>query len=47
MLRSFLVKKDMVPDLNMSRGQKFHFVSFLFFGFTLVILLRNFNFVVH
>ena len=42
----FLVLEDMMSDLNMSHGKKSHFVSFPFFDFTLVIILRNFNFVI-
>ena len=38
----FFGKKDMVSDLKMS-----DFVSFPFFGFTLVIKVRNFDFEGH
>ena len=36
-----------MSDLNMSLGKMFDFVSFLLFGFTLVIYLRNFDFENH
>ena len=34
----------MLSDLNMSYGKMSGFVSFLLFGFSLVIKLRNFDF---
>ena len=37
----------MVSDLNMSLGKMSGFVSFPFFGFTLVIKLRNYDFESH
>ena len=33
-----------MPDLNVPRGNTSHFVSFPLFGFTLVMRLRNFDF---
>ena len=46
-LQYFLIKKYMLPDLNMSHGKMSDFVSFPLFGFTLVIKLRNFDFESH
>ena len=43
----FFGKKDMVSDLNMTHGKMSDFVSFPFFGFTLVIKVRNFDFEGH
>ena len=37
----------MTSDLNMSNGKMSDFVSFPFFGFTLVVKLRNFDFESH
>ena len=37
----------MTSDLNMSHGKMSDFVSFLLFGFTLIIKLRNFDFESH
>ena len=37
----------MVSDFNMPDGKMSDFVSFPFFGFTLVIKLRNFDFEIH
>ena len=37
----------MVSDSNLSHGKMSHFISFLLFGFTLVITLRNFDFEIH
>ena len=37
----------MTSDLNMSHGKLSDFVSLPFFGFTLVIKLRNFDFESH
>ena len=37
----------MLLDLNMSHGKMSDFVSFLLFGFALVIKLRNFDFESH
>ena len=37
----------MTSDLQMSHGKMSDFVSFLLFGFTLVIKLRNFDFKGH
>ena len=37
----------MMSDLNISHGKMSDFVSFPFFGFTLVIKLRNFDFECH
>ena len=43
----FFDKRDMVSDLNMSHGKMSDLVSFPFFGFTLVIKLRNLDFKGH
>ena len=37
----------MTSDLNMSHGKISDFISLPFFGFTLVIKLRNFDFESH
>ena len=37
----------MTSDLNMSHGKMSDFASFLLFGFTLIIKLRNFDFESH
>ena len=37
----------MTSDLNMSNGKMSDFVSFPFFGFTLVVKLRKFDFESH
>ena len=37
----------MVSDVNMSHGKMFDFVSFLLFGFTVVIKLTNFDLISH
>ena len=37
----------MTSDLNMSHGKMSDFVSFLLFGYTLAIKLRNFDFESH
>ena len=44
---SFLIKKDMVSDLNMFHGKMSDFVSFPLLGFTLVIKLICFDFESH
>ena len=41
------MKIDMVSDLNMSCWKIYDFVSFPFFGFPLVIKLRNLEFESH
>ena len=46
-LQYFLIKNDLVSDLNMPHGQMSDFVSFSLFGFMLVIKLRNFDFQSH
>ena len=43
-LKYILIKKDMLPGLNMSHGKMFDSVSFPLLWFTLVIKLRNFHF---
>ena len=43
----FMIKRDVVSDLNISHGKMSYFVSSLFFGFTLIIKLRYFNFESH
>ena len=40
----FLIKKDMMSDLNMSHENMSDFASFLMFGFAFVIKLRSFDF---
>ena len=40
----FLIKKDLVSDLNMPHRKMSDFVSFPLFGFTLVIKSRNLGF---
>ena len=47
MLQYFLIKNDLVSDLNMPHGQMSDFVSFSLFGFMLVIKLRSFDFESH
>ena len=44
MFQYFLIKEDMVSDLNMSYEKISDFVLFPLFGYTLVIKLRNFDF---
>ena len=44
---TFLIKKDIVSDLNMPHGKMSYFVSFLLFAFTVVTKLRNFDFESH
>ena len=43
----FLIKKDLVSDLNMPHRKMSDFVSFSLFGFTLVIKPRNSAFEYH
>ena len=43
----FMIKKDLVSNLNMSYGKMPDFVLFPLFGFTLVIKQRNFDFESH
>ena len=43
----FLIKREMVPDLNMPYGKMSYFVLFPLFGFSSVIKLRNFDFESH
>ena len=43
----FLIKKDLVSDLNMPHRKMSDFVSFSLFGFTLVIKPRNLAFEYH
>ena len=44
MVEYFLIKKDVVSDLNMSYKKLSDFFSFTLRGFTLLIKLRNFDF---
>ena len=46
-LSPYLIKKYMTSDFNMSHGKMSDFVSCPLFRFTLVIKLRNLDFVGH